>query len=124
MSLFENATRNKYRYLTTRGFVTTEDLWDLSLQELDRTAIQLNREIKTTQEESFLAKNTTDTTLVERLEVLKTIITYKQNQEENRRQEALKKVQREKLLELIDQKQNQELSQLSVEELKARVNQL
>lgn len=124
MSLFENATRNKYRYLTGRGFVTTEDLWDLSLQELDRTAVQLNREIKTTQEESFLAKNTTDTNLIERLEVLKTIITYKQDQEEIRKQEALRKVQREKLLELIDQKQHQQLSELSVEELKERVNQL
>lgn len=123
-SLFEQATRSKFRFSTTRGLVTTEDLWDLSLEELDLCAVALNRKIKATQEESFLTKATTDDRLVSQLEVLKRVIEYKQEQEELKKQEAIRKAQREKLLELIDQKQYQQLSELSVEELKEQLAQL
>ena len=121
MSLFEQATRNKYRYATNRGLVTTEDLWDLSLQELDQTAVGLNRQIKATQEESFLAENKTDESLIGRLEVLKAVITYKQEQEENRKQEAVKRTERAKLLELLDAKKDEHLATLSVEEIQKKL---
>jgi hypothetical protein len=122
MELFEKATRQKYRYLTAKGSVTTEDLWDLSLLELDKTAVALNREIKEIQEESFLAKSTTDERMAEQLEVLKTVIKYKQEEEQNKRLEAERKAERARLLEILDQKQGEQLMSLSIDEIRERLN--
>lgn len=36
MNLFENASRVKLRFKTSKGELATEDLWGLSLQSLDR----------------------------------------------------------------------------------------
>ncbi len=129
MSLFENATRKKYRYFIDNkidnknkpgyftGYVTTEDLWDFSLEELDKTAVALNRKIKETQEESFLAKSKTDDGLLEQLEVLKRVIAYKQEQEEAKARELERKAKEKTLLELLDKKQQKKLDSLSEEEL-------
>ena len=47
MELFEIATRNKYRF-PFKGWISTEDLWDLSVQNLDGIFKTLNKEFKTT----------------------------------------------------------------------------
>ncbi len=51
MSMFEQAARKQYRYPTTRGFVTTEQLWEMPLQsktgfDLDTTARTINANLK------------------------------------------------------------------------------
>ena len=43
--LFENAVRKKYRY-PFNGMISTEDLWDLSLKNLDTIYKALKSEIK------------------------------------------------------------------------------
>lgn len=53
MELFEIAIRNKYRF-PFKGWISTEDLWDLSVQNLDSIFKTLNKEFKTTGEESLL----------------------------------------------------------------------
>lgn len=51
--LFELATRNKMRF-PFRGMISVEDLWDLSLTNLDSVFKILNAEAKKSEEESLL----------------------------------------------------------------------
>ena len=49
--MFEKATRLKLRFETVRGYVTTEDLWDIPLSAvngfcLDTIAKNLNKKLK------------------------------------------------------------------------------
>ena len=68
--LFEKANKLKVRFETNKGNVTTEDLWDMPLVSttgfsLDAIAISLNRKLKETEEESFVAKRSKSNTLLE-----------------------------------------------------------
>jgi len=44
--MFRTATRSKLRFSASMGYVTTEDLWDLSLIELNSIAKDLNAKLK------------------------------------------------------------------------------
>ena len=46
MNIFESASRNKLRFRTSKGFLSTEDLWGLSLQSLDRVGKNVKQEIR------------------------------------------------------------------------------
>ena len=46
-NLFELATRRKFRFETTRGNLTIEELWDLSIESLDRIAVALHKKVNT-----------------------------------------------------------------------------
>ena len=48
--MFEIATRNKFRF-PFKGVISTEDLWDLSVESLDNVFKTLNSEMKKTKEE-------------------------------------------------------------------------
>jgi len=64
MSLFETASKNKLRFSSIKGNLTTEDLWDLPLTSksgricLDNIAKQLYKELKDSTEESFVLPKT------------------------------------------------------------------
>ena len=45
MSIFEKATRGKMRF-QFKGLVSVEDLWDLSVQDLDKIFKSLNSQKK------------------------------------------------------------------------------
>lgn len=77
MELFEIATRNKYRF-PFKGWISTEDLWDLSVQNLDSIFKTLNKEFKTTGEESLLGTKTTEQNeLSNKIEIVKHIVSVK-----------------------------------------------
>ena len=52
--LFELAVRKKYRF-PFRGQISVEDLWDLSITNLDSVFKTLNKEKKQSEEESLLS---------------------------------------------------------------------
>ena len=63
MNMFEFAVRNKVRF-PFKGLITVEDLWDLSVRELDNIFKTLNAQMKKSEEESLLAtKSKEDETL-------------------------------------------------------------
>ena len=69
------ASRIKLRYSTNRGALSVEDLWDLSLEQLDPIAINLNKRLKESQTESFIKTRTKDTTELElKFNIVKHII--------------------------------------------------
>jgi hypothetical protein len=108
VNIFEQASRQKFRFESPRtaGRLTTEDLWELSLEDLDEVAKNLNKRVKASAEESFIKKvNTGNKKLETQLEVVKSIINTKLEDQEKRKLAADRKAKRTQLIELIAQKE-------------------
>ena len=90
-NLFEKASKSKFRFNTSKGVLTTEDLWDLSLESLDKVAKELYKKVKESEEVSFISENKKkDEVTSDKLEVVKFIINYKLEEAKERRQKAEK----------------------------------
>lgn len=115
---FINASRRKYRF-NYKGQITTEDLWDLPVSALDSIYKSLRAEAKASdEEESLLAANTkTDTELDEKIDIIRYIVSCKMKEADERKAAAEQAQKRQKILDLIDRKQNEALENLSIEEL-------
>lgn len=125
MSNFEIATRKKYRFQSTKGPLSVEDLWDLKLNQLDTIAVSIDSEISTASKKSFITTRTVANKEAEvKLEILKHIIKIKLDEEEARTRAIEKKEKKEKLLALIERKQEESLNQKSEDELKALLAEL
>jgi hypothetical protein len=124
INLFEMATRKKFRF-PFKGQISVEDLWDLSVQNLDTVFKTLNAEVKQVKEESLLAtKSTEDTILDAKIEIVKHIVKVKLEEAEKRTEAAAKREQKRRLQELIATKQDEALQGKSIEELQAMMNAL
>ena len=124
MSMFEIATRKKYRF-PFRGSITSEDLWDLSLAQLDTVYKTLFKEAKTEkEEESLMDEKKEDQDLLNKLDIVKHVFNVKKTEAEVAANAMEKKRQKERLLELIAKKQDAALADKSIDELTAMVNDL
>ena len=81
-NMFEIAARNKFRF-PFKGMISTEDLWDLSVENLDNVFKMLNSEMKKTKEESLLSTKSKDDEVLElKIEIVKHIVAVKQEEKE------------------------------------------
>jgi hypothetical protein len=125
VNIFEAATRQKLRFTTNRGQISVEDLWDLSLEELDNVAKSANKQVKESSEESFIQKQSTaDKKLSLRLDVVVSIINTKLEEQEKRKAAADRKVKRDQIMELISQKETTALGNKSLAALRAELDKL
>lgn len=125
MEIFLKAVRMKLRFQTNKGLLSVEELFDLKLTELDSVAIAVNKQLKDSKEESFIATKTKANTELElRLEILKAIIEIKQTEAKAKSDKAKKDQELERLNELLLRKQDSALEQLSPDEIKARIAEL
>lgn len=125
INLFEEASRCKLRFQSKAGFITTEDLWDLSLKSLDEIAVGVNEKIAATEKSSFLTPKTNPSKeLTLALNILVHIITVKQEEARLTREAAEKRAKKAKLLELIEKKKDSALEGMSVEDLMKEVEAL
>ena len=129
-NIFEYATRHKLRFASSRGELTVEQLWDVPLRssdgvfDLNAVAKEASRALKLITEESFVdtdVKNPERTRREAALEVVKYIIEVKLAEEEAANKRAAKKLEREKLLKILAEKQEGKLSDLSEKELQRRI---
>ena len=121
--MFEVAVRNKFRY-PYKGVIATEDLWDLSVQQLDGIFKTLKSQEKKAQEESLLNTRTPeDEVLATKIEIIKHIVNTKL--EEAKQAERAKEAhdQKQKILGILAEKQDEDLRNKTPEELIAMLNQ-
>lgn len=130
-NLFLQATREKFRFESTKGDLSVEQLWDLPLTsrtgfDLDTVAKAVNANLKSSNEESFVnaSNNPAVSRLQAQLEVVKAIIEVKLAQAEATKKRAEKIAERQRLMEVLHSKKDQELQGLSVEEIERRLAQL
>jgi hypothetical protein len=127
-NIFEFATRHQLRFPSTRGELATEQLWGVPLRSgdgfnLDAMARAANKSFKDATEGSFVETTRTaaHTRLEMALEVIKRVIEVKLADEAAAKKAATDKKEREKLLEILAEKQDGKLSDLSEKELKRRI---
>lgn len=118
MSIFERATRNKIRFASNKGLLSSEDLFDLSLTALDNIAKNVNKQIKAEAEESFIeVKSRVSSDLELQLDILKFIIADKLATQEANRKRAETNAKKSQIEDIILRKKSKELEDLPVEEL-------
>jgi hypothetical protein len=122
--LFIKALKKGFRF-NYKGLLTVEDLWSLSLEQLDEIYKDINKKIKASSEESFLNKSDkTVNELNEKLEIVKYIMEDKLVAKSKREKAALIKTQKEAVARLLAEKKQSALSAKSEEELEAILNSL
>ena len=119
--IFKNATKKKYRF-NFRGICTVEDLWDLSVENLDAIYKILKKQQNENEAESLLAKNKNeDNILNDKIEIIKEIVADKIETKKKIENAAKKRAQNQRILEIIADKENDELKNKSIDDLKVMV---
>lgn len=115
--LFKIATKRKYRF-NYKGQATVEDLWDLSVEELDKIYKNLKSLQKNASEESLLQTVTKeDKELNNKIEIIKTIVADKLAAKDRAMKAASQRAQNQRILEIMADKQDAALKEKSIEEL-------
>jgi hypothetical protein len=129
--MFEYATRYKLRFSSIKGELSVEQLWDVPLRSkddfnLNAVAKTANKALKDATEESFVetARNHLHIKLETALNIVKHIINVRLKEEEAAKKRADNKIEKEKLLEVLAEKQAGKLSALTEEELRKRIEAL
>lgn len=118
MANFELATKLKFRF-PYRGMITTEDLWDLSMEQLDTVFKALNKEVKTFEEDSLLDSNdSVDCILKEKINIVKFIFDAKKAEAAAHKASVENARRRQRILEVLAKKQDESLLNASEEELR------
>lgn len=123
VNIFEAASRLKLRFDSNVGLITVEDLWTLPLSHtskvsLDGIAVALNKELKGS-EESFVTNAKKDEIVKLKFDIVKYVIDVRLEENKKKTEEVQRKAKLENIDQLIAQKQNEKLANLSLEELEA-----
>ena len=127
LSTFIYAERNKLRF-PYKGSISVEELWDLSLSELDKIYENLTaKEAKQSEGKSLLASKSSQNSKEQKiLDVQIAIVEYifktKSEELELAKAEQEKRAKDQKIMELIEKKKNEGLESMSIEELQAMLD--
>lgn len=122
--MFEVAVRNKFRF-PFKGVISVEDLWDLSVQQLDSIFKTLKSQEKKAQEESLLDTRTPeDEALKTKIDIIRYIVTVKLDEAKQAERAKENRDQKQKILGILAEKQDADLRNKTPEELQAMLNQL
>lgn len=128
-NIFEQAARAKLRFETSAGLLSAEDLFDLPLTSavkkpnLDDIAKALHKKLRDEGDAvSFVTPAVKSTATDElRFEIVKHVIAVRIAERDAAAEAKARADKKQKLLELIDRKQNQQLEGQTLEELQAQL---
>jgi hypothetical protein len=126
--MFDKATRLKLRFETPKGSLSTEDLWDLPLTNgrsnasLNEIAKGISRQLKENVDEDFVNQSRkADEVLELKLDIVKHVIAIRIAENDAAKLAAEKREKKQRLMDLIARKQDEQLEGKSLEELQAMV---
>lgn len=127
-NMYQFACRNKLRF-PYKGQISVEDLWDLPVEQLDNIYRLVNAELKAQQTDSLLASTsvaaTRSATLdTYRVAILKDIVETKLAEKAAAEKAAETRQKKQRILEIIATKQDSELQNKSIEDLKKELDDL
>jgi len=121
---FEIASRKHYRY-PYNGMVSTEDLWELNVSQLDSIFKKLKTQSRQAQEESLLTTKTQEDVDTEnKIDIIRYIVEYKQNLQKEAEMAMERKQQRARIEEILYERENADLRNKTPEELRAMLDEL
>lgn len=122
--MFEIATRKKLRF-NFKGLKSVEELWDLSLTDLDSIFKGLNSEFKKSQEESLLETKSEEDKLVElKIQIIKYIVNVKKEEKAAKQSAKENAAKKQQILAILNQKEAEDLQNKTPEELKKMLQEL
>lgn len=123
-NVFEIAVREKYRF-PYKGLVSVEDMWDLPVTELDKVFKELNKQVKTAQEESLLETKTKEDEILEnKIDIVRHIVSIKQKESKDKMMERQRKAQKQRIMEIMADKEDEALKGKSLDELQKMLDEL
>lgn len=123
MSIYKEASRRKLRFTTSRGSLSSEQLWSLSLNELDALAINLEDQYEDSGKKSYLTKRSDKDSLIKLMaDIVIDVLSTKLEEQESAATTLERKQQNEIILQAIAEKEHAELQGKSVEELRAMLS--
>lgn len=129
-NIFETASRRKVRFATAKGALTVEDLWDLPLTSetgkanLDDIARTLYKELRDSDDNvSFVTKKSegADTDAYLKFDVVRHIIDVRLAENSAALKAKANAEHKQRLLAIIDKKQDEALQSKSIDELRAEI---
>lgn len=119
MENFKLASKEKLR-INFKGVLSTEQLWDLSLNDLDTLAVSLEAELKESDKKTFLnTKSAKDKTAKLKFDVVLEVLTFKMEEAQAAASAKEIKEHNNKILTLIAEKKDASLKGKSEKQLKA-----
>lgn len=123
-NIFEVATRQKYRF-PYKGSISVEDLWTLTLTELDSIFKSLNAKAKQAEEESLLnTKSKEDEETAIKIQIVRHIVGVKQEEMAAKEKAKENKEMKQRLLEIKAVRENKRLEGLSDTDLEKMIAEL
>lgn len=127
MSNYKQASQLQLRFLTNKGNLSVEQLWNLSLTDLADAIKAVKKVLKCADNDdelSFLDENkTVDVENQLRFNILKDVYVDKQTSLKEARTATERKAFEQKILTIIAEKQEGDLKNKSIEELEAMLKQ-
>ena len=124
MENFELASRKKVRF-DYKGLCSVEDLWDIPIKALDEIFKKLNAQAKAQKEESLLSDRTPENeVLALQIDLVKHVVGVRLKEKQDRESAAQNSAKKQKLLEILANKEDQALHNMSPEDLKTMIQQL
>lgn len=118
--MYKEALQKKLRFKTNKGMITTEDLFDLSLQNLNTLAIMLDKKISEAPKKSFIEELPAEENDDElRFSIVKDVINIKLKARKDNIDKAQADAQKNRILEILAKRNDEELEKKSTEELRA-----
>lgn len=122
--MFEQASRRKFRFDTIKGKVTVEDLWDMPLTsrdgfDLDAVAIALSHQVE--EVKSFVNNKRPDDLAKSKLDLVVHVIQVKLKEAATREQVIANKEKRDKILSILEDKQDESLRNMNEDDLKKQL---
>lgn len=117
--MFEKAARLKLRF-PYKGNISTEDLWELPVNELDAVYTAINHTLKAVKDEGLMKKKDSRTEEMElQLAIVKRVYEVKTGEARQKMAEKERREKKRRIEELIAKKQDTELEGKSLDELAA-----
>lgn len=123
--MYKKAAQLKLRFQSDRGSLTTEDLLDLTVNQLDKIYKHYNKKIKESEEDSLLTiRKSSDSELQLRIDIIKDVVADKITEADKAKVKAVNRLRKNQLMDLIARKQDEALGEKSVEELMKELDEL
>lgn len=118
MDNFKLASQQKLRFHTTKGTLTTEQLWDLSLEDLDNLAVALEADLEKSQKKSFLVKSSEKNIIAKlKFDIVLDVLNTRIEDSNKALAERERKEHNSKILKYLEAKRDQKMKDLTEEEL-------
>ena len=130
--MYEKALREKFRFPSVKGELTTEQLWDLPLTsrngfDLDNVAQAVDAQLKEASQGSFVSPNAGNAKrkrLEEQLSIVVHVIGIKQAEAEQAKTAIERREKKRQLTEILHIRTQQDLMSKSPDEIKAMLAEL